>query len=143
MTKRCFLKYALSCVVAVVSAMAAWGAARFAFFDTGAKKEREVSRGVLSKLEPDVPLHDPEAGVWLVKGQDGDQLIAFDDRCPHLGCRQNWNPDLRLFECPCHGSRFDSQGNVTRGPASRSMPRLYLSDAENNRLTLQEKLPGS
>ena len=37
--------------------------------------------------------------------------------CPHLGCRMRFNPSSRLWECPCHGSRFDGIGHWRNGPA--------------------------
>jgi len=125
------------CLVGAICAMAAWGAGRFAFFDSGAKKKREVAKELLSRLESQAPFHVPEAGVWLVKGQASEPVTAFDDRCPHLGCRQNWNPNLKLFECPCHGSQFDAEGNVRRGPASRPMPKLHMTE-NNDKLSFQE-----
>ena len=42
---------------------------------------------------------------------------AVELRCPHLGCRLEWNPDEKSWDCPCHGSRFDRQGNLLEGPA--------------------------
>lgn len=38
-------------------------------------------------------------------------------RCPHMGCRLVLNPYTRLWECPCHGSRFDDIGHVVSSPA--------------------------
>ena len=38
-------------------------------------------------------------------------------RCPHMGCRLIHNPRTRLWECPCHGSRFDDIGHVLNAPA--------------------------
>lgn len=140
--RRGFLKYTLMCLAVAISGIITWGAARFVFFDRGAKKKREISRELLSKLGPQTPFHAPDAGVWLVKGQEAETVTAFDDRCPHLGCRQNWNPSLGLFECPCHGSQFDLDGNVRRGPASRPMPKLHIIE-ETDKVSLHEKAPGS
>lgn len=38
-------------------------------------------------------------------------------RCPHLGCRLAWNPDEASWDCPCHGSRFNHNGELLDGPA--------------------------
>ena len=38
-------------------------------------------------------------------------------RCSHLGCKLVYNQHSRLWECPCHGSRFDDIGHVLGAPA--------------------------
>ena len=43
-------------------------------------------------------------------------------RCPHLGCQLSWNPDEQSWDCPCHGSRFDSDGKLINGPAQEGLP---------------------
>jgi Rieske Fe-S protein len=44
---------------------------------------------------------------------------ALSLECPHLGCTVAPGPSG--FACPCHGSRFDRDGRVVSGPASRSL----------------------
>ena len=45
-------------------------------------------------------------------------LTPTTPRCPHLGCALKWNPAEHSWDCPCHGSRFDENGNLLDGPAT-------------------------
>ena len=38
-------------------------------------------------------------------------------RCPHMGCRLEWNNEEDSWDCPCHGSRFDKNGELLDNPA--------------------------
>ena len=42
-------------------------------------------------------------------------------RCPHLGCALHWNKAEHSWDCSCHGSRFDKNGNVLNNPATADM----------------------
>lgn len=44
--------------------------------------------------------------------------------CPHLGCIVAWNSAESSWDCPCHGSRFDPQGNVINGPAIEGLKQV-------------------
>lgn len=43
-------------------------------------------------------------------------------RCPHLGCALKWNPQEHSWDCPCHGSRFSSDGVLLDNPAEGDLP---------------------
>lgn len=51
---------------------------------------------------------------------------AFSMVCTHEGCTTAINNGER-FECPCHLSRFASDGTVINGPAERPLARLPTS----------------
>lgn len=47
--------------------------------------------------------------------------------CTHLGCVVPWNASENKFICPCHGSQYNAEGKVVRGPAPLS---LALAEAD-------------
>lgn len=42
-------------------------------------------------------------------------------RCSHMGCRLSWNPEESTWDCPCHGSRFTSEGSFIDAPAKEDL----------------------
>ena len=42
-------------------------------------------------------------------------------RCPHMGCALKWNPQEHSWDCPCHGSRFDNNGNIIDNPSIKKL----------------------
>ncbi|MRV73710.1 FAD-dependent oxidoreductase [Duganella sp. FT92W] len=54
------------------------------------------------------------------------ELHALSARCTHLGCVVHWNAGECSWDCPCHGSRFDTQGAVLHGPASSALAAATL-----------------
>ncbi|MFC4496029.1 FAD-dependent oxidoreductase [Streptomyces ovatisporus] len=49
------------------------------------------------------------------------EVRALSPRCTHLGCLVRFNDAEGAWECPCHGSRFDTEGRVIQGPATRPL----------------------
>ena len=49
-------------------------------------------------------------------------LLSFTKkRCPHMGCALKWNPQEHSWDCPCHGSRFQENGNLIDGPSTGNL----------------------
>ena len=77
----------------------------------------------------------PEAGVLLqrpgmehpvfVHATEQGGYTALLVRCTHRGCQPD--PVGDRFVCPCHGSEFDLEGAVLRGPAERSLLRYRVA----------------
>ena len=62
----------------------------------------------------------------LLKKADG-SLIALSMLCTHVCCECTYEPGNNVIFCPCHGSVFDSTGNVVRGPAGTPLPSVLLT----------------
>lgn len=42
--------------------------------------------------------------------------------CPHMKCHLIFNEKEKTWDCPCHSSRFDIDGNIIRGPSKDTIP---------------------
>lgn len=42
-------------------------------------------------------------------------------RCSHMGCKLTWNPEEESWDCSCHGSRFDKDGNILDNPTKKCL----------------------
>ncbi len=90
-----------------------------------------ISARILGTPFPEAEIYDPARTVkhssLPVVSTFGATSAAFlsgfphksAPRCPHMGCRLKYVPDTASWDCPCHGSRFDSIGRVKNGPAVR------------------------
>lgn len=139
MTKRAFINKILMLISGLLSIAAAWGIGRFARLGFAASRRREFSKELLSRLEYGVPKHVADAGVWIIRTEDSQSVTVLDDKCPHLGCKPNWNPARMVFECPCHGSEFDIKGSLRKGPATRRMTELYLEEGNATTVVVSDR----
>ncbi|CAA3013288.1 cytochrome b6-f complex iron-sulfur subunit, chloroplastic-like [Olea europaea subsp. europaea] len=90
-------------------------------------------------------LRMPSGMITLTQGLKGDPtyLVVENDRtlatyginavCTHLGCVVPWNTAENKFICPCHGSQYNNQGRVVRGPAPLSLA-LAHADVDDGKV---------
>lgn len=67
--------------------------------------------------------------VYLRKIED--QIIAYSDTCPHLGCKVDYQEGKQEFLCPCHASAFELNGK----PMNKIPPRgldVLMSKVDSN-----------
>ena len=55
--------------------------------------------------------------------------------CTHLQC--TINVEGSALRCPCHGSEFDREGNVRRGPAARPLDRFPATVTDAGELVIR------
>ncbi|HZC53453.1 MAG TPA: FAD-dependent oxidoreductase [Mycobacterium sp.] len=65
-------------------------------------------------------VRDRRSPTGVYRDPDG-RLHAVSARCPHMGCLLRFNHAETSWDCPCHGSRFDVDGQLLEGPAVDSL----------------------
>jgi Rieske Fe-S protein len=87
-------------------------------------------------LEQDYPLPSrtvlPEIPAILIRSPDGFHAISLV--CSHLGCTVQ--EQAGKLVCPCHGSRFDDEGKVTRRPAGSPLRALQVEVVSDGRVII-------
>ena len=63
-----------------------------------------------SILRPQLAVNAFESAIGL--------LTPTSPRCPHLGCALKYNRAEHTWDCPCHGSRFTTHGELIDNPAT-------------------------
>ncbi|MEW5802107.1 MAG: Rieske 2Fe-2S domain-containing protein [bacterium] len=56
-------------------------------------------------------------------------LFAMSAVCTHLGCIVQWDETSKEIVCPCHGAKYDLNGNVKSGPAPKPLTLVRASMA--------------
>lgn len=86
------------------------------------KRFFQIPSETIASIEPGhgAVSNTPQGKVGVYKSEMG-KIYQVDAACPHMGCELSWNPDECSWDCPCHGSRFDYEGNLLDGPAQRGI----------------------
>ena len=90
-----------------------------------------VSASPAKKFNVALPDTLPEGEAFVPPGRnvavfrDADGVFAISTVCTHLGCIVKTS--AAGFDCPCHGSGFQKDGTVRKGPAPTPLPWLKVS----------------
>lgn len=57
-------------------------------------------------------------GIYVDENKKEHKVLNL---CPHMKCSLAFNYQTKTWDCPCHGSSFDIDGNVIYGPSTYSI----------------------
>ncbi len=92
--------------------------------------------GTIQELEKDSFILDKKYNVIIIRDQENGTIMALNPKCPHQGCTVKWKRDQNNLECPCHGSKFGTNGQLLQGPANESLP-IYTLKQEGDSLLIK------
>ncbi len=70
----------------------------------------------------------------LVRISDN-EVVAFSQKCTHLGCVVFYQPDEQRWHCPCHLGNFDAHtGAVISGPPTRPLGRIDVEIRDDGQI---------
>ena len=72
----------------------------------------------------------------VVENEDAIASYGISAVCTHLGCVVPWNASENKFICPCHGSQYNNEGKVVRGPAPLSLALAHANVNDSGKVVL-------
>ncbi len=83
---------------------------------------------------------DIAVGEAKVVQYDGEKIAMYKDEqhnlhavnptCTHIHCTVAWNTAEKSWDCPCHGARYNCDGEVLTGPATKNLAVIDLTQKE-------------
>ena len=131
-SRRDFLKLGITTLLTASGLIGLGGLIRFLDFQTDPTPKTEFDLGQASNYSIGSRTLISEVPALLIHDQNG--FTALSLVCTHLGCTVQEKPDG--FACPCHGSRYDEEGKVVRGPAQKPLKPLPVEITTSGHLIL-------
>lgn len=79
-----------------------------------------------AEAAPEANYRDFVPATARLSGPEGgaQEWAIYSANCTHLGCiPTEVSKGFDQWNCPCHGSKFDATGRVTKGPAPTNLPQ--------------------
>jgi Rieske Fe-S protein len=131
-SRRDFMKVVTSYLLGVTGVLGIAGVARFLAFESAPMRQTVFDLGPASDFPLNSRTRLDSIPALLIRNESA--YVALSLLCTHLGCTVEGAPEG--FVCPCHGSRYDAQGAVQRGPAADPLRHLRVEIMADGRLTL-------
>ncbi len=132
LSRRDFLKVTTDGLLILSGLLGLGGLVRFLTYEMDPAPPSEYDLGPAVNYLPNsrtLLMHIP--AVLLVTDTG---YLAFSLICTHLGCTVEAKNDQ--YECPCHGSLYNREGHVEKGPANSPLKRLRVTTTEAGNLLL-------
>ncbi|MCF8067121.1 MAG: ubiquinol-cytochrome c reductase iron-sulfur subunit [Desulfobacterales bacterium] len=135
-TRRFFMGWGLAIVIGMASlAFFLLTVLRMPFPFLLPGKSGRFKIGTMADLPPGRTKYFEDDQVYVFSDQDG--IFAISAVCTHLGCIVS--KDDNGFVCPCHGSRYNLEGKLEKGPAPKDLPWYSVSRLPNGQLIVDKK----
>ena len=70
------------------------------------------------------------------------KIEALSKICTHLGCEVEWEPQKKVFFCPCHNGFYNAEGKNIAGPPPRPLEKfkVKVKDGGNIYVSIKEEV---
>ncbi len=137
LTRRYFLEAIGGGAIGIVAAGSAILTAQFLSPNVLREPSLKFRAGSPENFPPDSVTLNKEQKVFIVRAKEG-YFYALSSVCTHLGCITNWKSEEGIIACPCHGSKFNREGNVLEGPAPRPLRQFAMMLDEQGQLIVDK-----
>ena len=137
-TRRVFLGLAAAWSAVGAFVMAMLGSVRLLVPSVFPEPNSRVKLGKPAQFARGSSTYFQRCRLWVFRDDDG--FHAVSSVCTHLGCVAERDAEGQYL-CPCHGSKFDDQGNVLSGPAPKGLVWVELSISPEGQLVADTLKP--
>jgi len=130
--RRDFLKLSIAGLLGASALAGTAAIIKFLGYSTEPVQKTEFDVGNVSDFPPGSKKVVADVPAMVVHDEDG--FFAISLVCTHLGCTVEQSENG--FTCPCHGSQYDIDGQVLRGPAQKPLKTLRVEVNSDNHLIL-------
>ncbi|QHC02306.1 Rieske 2Fe-2S domain-containing protein [Epidermidibacterium keratini] len=122
----------------VVGTTAAAAAATLAACSNSGPKATEVNPGTKLADVSEIPVGGGKLfleGTIVVTQPESGDFLGLSAVCTHQGCTVREVSGDKIY-CGCHGSEFDLEGGVVKGPATEPLPEKKIEIRDNGVYTV-------
>jgi cytochrome b6-f complex iron-sulfur subunit len=132
LSRRDFFKLITTTLLAVSGALGIAALFRFLNYETEPPVKTAFDIGPMDQYPVGSRSLIAEVPAVLIHSANG--FTALSLVCTHLGCTVEQKDNG--FACPCHGSQYDANGNVLRGPAQKPLRSLRVEITADKHVVL-------